>query len=136
MIDEQSKRKSNFDDRNAVPVVLADGQAWQVPKPWLEIRPVFRNGKAVTAYPVLTYGDELHQLVEAMAEVEDIWAQVVAIASLAAHLLRWHYDLEDSELDQLLAFRRADERSIEWMKEISAIATGHSGPKVYCAGGD
>ncbi len=129
MLDEPSKRKPNFDERNAAPVVLADGQAWHVPKPWLEIRPVFRGGKAVRAYPVLTCGPELDELVEAMAECEDLDSQVMAVASLTARLLLWHYDLTDPELDQLLAFRRGDERSMDWLRESIAIATGRSGPK-------
>ncbi len=129
MIDEVSKRKPNFDARNSAPVVLADGQSWFVPKPWLEIRPVFRGGKAVAAYRVLTCGPELDGLIEAMAECEDLDSQVMAAASLTAHLLCWHYDLSDKELDQLLAFRRSDDASLKWMCESMAIAAGRSGPK-------
>jgi hypothetical protein len=136
MLDEVAKRKPNFDDRNSAPVVLADGQAWHVPKPWLEIRPVFRGGKAVTAYPVRTCGPELDQLVEAMADADDIFEQVCGVATLAAWLLRWHYELDDADLDQLLAFRRSDERSLQWMRDVMAIATGQSGPKAWRAGGD
>ena len=135
MLDEKSKRKPNFDERNAAPVVLADGQSWWVPKPWLETRPVFRGGKAVTAYPVLTCGPTLDALIEAIAEAEDGIVQISFVASLAAHLLTWHYDLADAELDQLLAFRSADEASANWMREIFAIATGQSGPKACRAGG-
>jgi hypothetical protein len=129
MIDEASKRKPNFDARNSAPVVLADGQSWFVPKPWLEIRPVFRGGRAVAAYPVLTCGPKLDALVEAMAECEDLNSQVMAAASLTAHLLCWHYDLSDQELDQLLAFRRGDDASLKWMCESMAIVAGRSGPK-------
>ncbi len=111
MIDEPSKRKPNFDLRNSAPVVLADGQTWHVPKPWLEIRPVFRNGRAVAAYPVYTCGSELDELTEAMSECDDRIAQITAAASLAAHLLCWHYELSDADLDQILAFRSADETS-------------------------
>jgi hypothetical protein len=136
MLDEQSKRKPNFDERNAAPVVLADGQTWWIPKPWLEVRPVFRGGRAVTAYPVLTCGPELDGLVEAMAECEDLDSQVTAVASLAAYLLCWHYELTDAELDGLLAFRCTGDDSVNWMREVAAIATGRSGPKVYRAGGD
>jgi hypothetical protein len=136
MLDELSKRKPNFDERNSAPVILADDQAWFVPKPWLEIRPVFRGGRAVSAYPVLTCGAELDGLVEAMSECENLSGQVMAIASLAASLLSWHYDLTDAELDGLLAFRRADEQSLNWLREVCDIATGRSGPKVWCAGGD
>ena len=85
MVDERSKRKPNFDERNSAPVVLADGQVWHVPKPWLKVRPVFRGGRAVSAYRVLTCGAELDGLVEAMAEAEDLDGQVIAIASLAAY---------------------------------------------------
>lgn len=136
MLDEASKRKPNFDARNSAPVVLADGQSWFVPKPWLEIRPVFRSGKAVTAYPVLTCGPELDALIEAMGESDDLDGQVTAVASLAAYLLRWHYELTDDDLDQLLAFRIGDETSLDWLRETCNIATGRSGPKVWSAGGD
>ena len=47
---------ASFDEANSAPVVLADGQTWYVPKPWLEVRPVFRGGKPSTAYRVLTCG--------------------------------------------------------------------------------
>jgi hypothetical protein len=136
MLDEKAKRKDNFDERNSAPVVLADGQSWFIPKPWLEIRPVFRGGKPVSAYRVLTAGPELDALVEAMAQCEDLDCQVIAAASLAAHLLCWHYDLTDAELDSLLAFRAADPASLNWLRDVCAIATGRSGPKVCSAGGD
>jgi hypothetical protein len=136
VIDEQAKRKPNFDERNAAPVVLADGQTWHVPKPWLEIRPVFRGGKAAAAYRVLTCGPELDDLVEALSESNELDGQVVAVASLAAYLLRWHYELTDDELDQLLAFRCSDDRSLQWLRDVVAIATGRSGPKASSAGGD
>jgi hypothetical protein len=136
VIDEPSKRKENFDERNAAPVVLADGQTWLVPKPWLEIRSVFRGGKAVTAYPVLTCGPELDALLEAIGEAESKIDEISFVASLAAHLLLWHYDLADAELDQLLAFRHADEASANWLRQVLEIATGQSGPKACRAGGD
>jgi hypothetical protein len=136
VLDEKTKRKPNFDERNAVPVRLADGQSWFVPKPWLEIRPVFRGGKPVSSYRVLTCGPELDRLVEAMSDAADLDAQVSAIASLAAHLLLWHYDLTDAELDELLRFRCSDPASLDWMREVFAVATGRSGPKASSAGGD
>jgi len=134
MIDEKSRRKPNFDERHSSPIVLSDGQTWYVPKPWLEIRPVFRDGKAVTAYNVLTAGQELDELVDAIGEAETAKAQVIGAASLAAHLLRHHYDLTDEDLDQLLRFRLHDESSLAWVEGIIEIATGQSGPKVSSAG--
>ena len=98
---------------------------------------MFRGGKAVTAYPVLTCGPELDELVEAMADCDDLDGQVVAVASLAAYLLRWHYDLTDAELDQLLAFRAADETSLELARETSSRSRRDApAQKSSRAGGD
>jgi hypothetical protein len=130
MIDERSKRKPNFDECNSAPVVLADGQRWHVPKPWLEIRPVFHGGRAVRAHAAITSGPDLDAMIDAVADAEDRVTQISLVASLAAHLLLWHYALDDDELDQLLAFRLSDEASAIWIREIFAIATGQSGPKV------
>jgi hypothetical protein len=136
MLDERAKRKPNWSEQNSVPVVLADGQPWSVPKPWLEIRPVFRDGRAASNYPVLTYGPDFDELLQAMADCEDRRTELIAIASLAARLLRWHYDLSDADLAGLLAFRAADAASTEWAEAVIGIATGSSGPKVKRAGGD
>ena len=135
MIDERAKRKPNFDERNSAPVVFGDGQTWHVPKPWLEIRPTFRGGKAVASYPVPTYGPEIDALLEAISECEDMVAQITAAASLAAYLLRWHYDLTDEDLDGVLVFRTAAEDPVCWVRDVMAIATGRSGPKRSRAGG-
>jgi len=133
---EASKRKDNVDEANSVPVVLADGQTWWLPKPWLEIRPVFRGGKVVSTYDVVTCGPDLDEMIEAISEAETITAQVVGAASLAAHLLRFHYDLTDEDLDQLLRFRLSDPASLDWVKAVIEVATGRSGPKLSGAGGD
>lgn len=136
MLNETSRRKPNFDERNSSPVVLADGQTWYLPKPWLEVRPIFRAGKAQKALAVFTNGPELDDLVEAIADADGLRQQVVGAASLAAHLLRWHYELSDADLDQLLCFRLADPASVQWVETAIAVATGNNGPKVSSAGGD
>jgi hypothetical protein len=136
MIDEKAKRKETIREADSAPVVLADGQTWYLPKPWLEVRPVFRGGKPTSVYRVLTCGAELDALIEALADVEDLDGQVVAVASLAAYMLRWNYELDDSELDQLLCFRCSDPTSLQWMRDVFSVATGQSGPKASSAGGD
>ena len=136
MLSEPEKRKPNFDERNSVPVVLADGQSWFVPKPWFEVRPVFRRGKPVGSYLVPTSGPELDGLVSAISDCDDWIEQIVAVASLAAHLLTFNYELQDDDLDQLLAYRAADPASAEWVRDVIDIATGASGPKAYGAGSD
>ena len=40
-----------------------------------------------------------------------------------------NYELTDSELDQLLAFRCADPSSLQWMRDVFSVATGRTGPK-------
>jgi hypothetical protein len=136
MLNEAEKRKPNFSERNSAAVVLADGQEWWIPKPWLEIRPVFRGGKADGAYPAYGYGPDLNRMIERVAEAELFTDQVAAVATLAASLLCWQYDLSDPDLDQLLAYRRNDPDSVEWTRLVIEIATGRSGPKVSSAGGD
>lgn len=135
MLDEFTLRMSNFDEANSVPVVLADGQLWWFPKPWLEIRPVFQDGKADANFPVLTYGNDIDALIMVQARCETLDEQLTAVATLAAILLRWHYVLDDAELDQLLAYRVGEPASQAWFDEVMAVATGQSGPKRSRAGG-
>jgi len=135
MLDETSKRKPNFSEPDSVRVVLADGQPWAVPKPWLEVRPVFHRSVAVSSWPAYTYSPELDRLIERVAEADGFYAEVAAVATLAAELLCWHYDLADADLDQLLAYRSGDPASLEWTGQVIEIATGRSGPKAGSAGG-
>jgi hypothetical protein len=136
VIDERAKRKDNFDERNSAPVVFGDGQTWFVPKPWLEVRPTFRKGKAVASYAVPTYGPEIDALLDAITECDRLTDQITAAASLAAYLLGWHYELTDADLDQILVFRITLADPTEWVRDVIAIATGRSGPKRSRAGGD
>ena len=134
MLDEKSRRKETFDQQNSVPVVLADGQAWHLPKPWLEVHPVFRDGKVNSSYPVLTYGAELDALVKAMGECDDNSALLIGAVSLGAYLLSQNYHLSDADLDQLLVFRIGDSLSRDWAMAVMQVATGQSGPKVSSGG--
>jgi hypothetical protein len=136
MVIESECRKECFDERNSAPVRLADGQTWFLPKPWLEVRPVFRGGRTHSSYPVLTYGRELDALIEAIGDCEDGAARICAVASLGAHLVTRQYQLTDEELDLLFCFRAADDVSSTWLRTVIEVATGRSGPKVSSAGGD
>ena len=90
----------------------------------------FGGGKAVRAYPVLTCGPELDGLVEAMAECEDLDSQVVAVASLAAHLL-----LLALRADRCGAGRAAvlsggrSRRRLNWLREVVRDRDGAIRPK-------
>ena len=129
MLDEKTKRRKTFDERNSVPVILADGQPWAFPKPWLEIRASFRDGKAQTTYTVLTYGPELDALVKAIRECQNNVALLCGAASLGAYLVSQNYDLSDEDLDRLFVFRVGDSASWDWARAIMDVATGRSGPK-------
>jgi hypothetical protein len=137
MLDEVGKRKADkFDEANSVPVMLADGQAWHIPKPWYTICPVFEAGKAKTSYPFYTYGKDDDELIEFIGEAETLSTQICGVATLAARLLQHQYELTDSELDQLLCFRDGEPDSEEWLRAVMRVATGCSGPKVFAAGAD
>ena len=115
--------------------MLADGQTWFVPKPWLVVRPMFKDGVAFSAYRFLTYSDVLDVLVDAIAAAVELDVIVSAVATLAAYLLRSHYDLSDADLDRLLAYRVDDPASLEWSGIVMETATGRNGKKAACAGG-
>jgi hypothetical protein len=136
VLSELKQRKTSFDEVNSVGVVLADGQTWYLPKPWLEVRPTFQSGRAVANYPVNTYGPEIDVLIGSIGEAEHTLAQLVGVATLTAYLLRQNYDLADEDLDRLLCFRVSDPTSMAWTTTAMAVATGQSGPKRSSAGDD
>ncbi len=124
MSDERAKRNPEFDERNSTWITLADGGRWAFPKPWLEIHAAFRGRPGRASYPVLTYGPELEELVDAIDECRDNAALIVGAASLGAYLLRRNYDLSDEDLDRLFAIRVGDPPSWEWAKAVIDVATG------------
>jgi hypothetical protein len=136
MFDERAKRNPKFDERNSTWITLADGGRWAFPKPWLEIHASFRGGRAVASHPVLTYGPELEDLVNAIDQCRDDAALLVGAASLGAYLLLRNYDLSDDDLDRLFAVRVGDPSSWEWAKAVIGLATGTSGSRSFLAGSD
>jgi hypothetical protein len=136
MTDERAKRKPDFDERNAVWITLADGTRWAFPKPWLEVHTSFREGRAVSSYPVLTYGPELDELVAAIGECRDNAALLIGAASLGAFLLRHNYDLSDEQLDRLFAVRVGDPSSWDWAQAVIELATGTGGSRSFRGGSD
>ncbi len=136
MIDERTKRKPGFDERNSVWITLADGGRWAFPKPWLEVHATFREGRAVSGRPVLTYGPEIDELVDAIDGCRDNAALIIGVASLGAFLLRHHYDLSDDDLDRLFAVRAGDPSSWGWAEAVIDVATGAGGSRSFRGGSD
>lgn len=109
------------------PVVLANGEAWLIPRPGWHVKAVFKDQKAVGTVSRLGYGTEVDELVEALADDDTSDGAVIAIvATIAAELLRWSYDLTEVELDGLLHFRADDPSSMKWVREVANVATFHA----------
>ncbi|SRR5579875_3848719 len=136
MSDERTKRRPEFDERNSVWITLADGARWAFPKPWLEVHASFRDGRAVSTEPVLTYGPHLDALITAIDECRDNAALLIGAASLGAFLLRHNYDLSDEDLDRLFAVRVDDPSSWDWAKSVIDVATGAGGCRSFLGGSD
>jgi hypothetical protein len=127
MLDEVRKRKPDLAEHDSVRITFADGQAWAIPKPFLEIRPAFRNGIAESAYCCLTYGYPVDGLVAAVAVLDGIDQIASVVATIAADLLRRNYDLVGDEFDRLLAYRVDDTESVKWIERVIEVATGRHG---------
>lgn len=136
MIDERARRRSDFEGLNSAWITLSDGGCWAFPKPWLEVHATFHDGRAVATRPVLTYGPELDELVDAVDGCTDNAALLVGAASLGAYLLRRNYDLSDHEFDQLFAIRVGEPSSWDWARAVVGVATGTSGSRSFQGGSD
>ena len=137
---EQSRRKPDVDIELCTPITLADGQEWYFPRPWLEIVPVFENGKAIDRNRMLTCGPELDYLLEKIATEEDPAGEIMATMTLGGFLLLRNYDLADDELSLLFVYRPNDPASQDMIRSIIDAATGGIGlpgienPKACAAG--
>lgn len=131
MLDETARRRPDFDAHHATWITLADGTPWAFPKPWLEIHATFQGGRAVGSRPMLTYGPELEELIEAIEGCRDNEALLVGAATLGAYLIRRNYDLDDRDLDRLFAVRAKDPSSWQWARELIDVATGTAGSRSF-----
>lgn len=129
MLLESLKRREGFDAGRSHPVVLSDGQTWLLPKPWIAIHPVFRDGRPVDEWRCLTYGPELDALIERIKDSDDLVEQVTAGVALAALLLTRNYDLTDDELAEVLVYRAGDPASRAMLESVLDVVTGRTGPK-------
>lgn len=137
---EHVRRKADLDLEICTSIRLADGQDWYFPRPWLEIVPHFRDGKAVARSRLLTCGPELDLLLEMIAEEEDPVREILAVMTLGGFLLQRNYDLTDEDLERLFVYRPRDPASQDMLRSIIDVATGGSGlrgitdPKACAAG--
>lgn len=128
LLAEAALRRPTF-QADSVPVVMADGQPWYLPRPYVELCPRFENGRLATIGSETHLGDDFDALVVAAAPSEATGGVTYgAILDLGAFLLRWNYELSDEQLGRLLRYRRGDEVAEERFGQIHDVATGN-GPK-------
>ncbi len=132
MLDESALRKSTF-QADSAPVVMADGQAWHLPRPYVEFFPRYEGGQLVTVASETHLGPEFDRLVEAALPSDTGGVSFQAYFALAGWLLERNYDLPDEALGALLRHRRDDDASIERMRGVLDVATGQA-PKAPAAG--
>src|SRR3954454_25320840 len=121
---EQYRRKVDLDLEICAPIKLADGQEWYFPRPWLEIVPIFRDGKAVDRSKLLTCGPELDLLLESIAEEEDPAREILAVITLGGFLLLRNYDLTDEELEEPSIYRPPYPASQNMIASIIEVGSG------------
>lgn len=121
---EKFRRRPNVILEAAVPVMLADGQEWYFPRPILELRPMFRQGKPHKFAPYVTWSDELDELIAAIGKATNRGLQILATLRLGGELLLRNYDLTDDELEVLFRYRVDDEASDRMMQAITEVVTG------------
>lgn len=132
-MDERSKRKTpaRWSEARCHPVVLADGQAWLIPRPTWWIQPVFEGGQVKRVDGVAqtsrhfgySAASGVDDLVETLAGLEDLAAVISIVATIAGRLLREVYDLAERELDELLCIRPDDSDPTRWVRGVMAVVT-------------
>ena len=135
-IDEKTRRRPDFLD--GVPVRLADGQAWHLPKPKARFAfagdgfSVQLSCGASTTDEDRAYNAAYEANNAAVESDESTFSDVVAAQMrLAAALLRRNYTLSDEEVGGLLVFSYSeDDEPYYTIKEtVLSLALGRGAPK-------
>jgi len=120
---ESECRRPDANWEDTVPIVLADGQAWHFPKPFVDIVPTFTDGKAS-----MMFESELQPFFNRMDTAETGIEENAARLEMERYMLLKLYDLKDEELPHLLRWRVGSEVDEERRKAIMNVAWG-VGPK-------
>jgi len=123
VLDERSLRRPDINESECCPIVLADGQAWLFPKPYVDYTPRFEDGKAVLAIE-----SEFTPYLDRFEAAETVGEVFCTRFDLARTMLLKVYDLTDEQLPALLKTRRDSEADQERWNEIYHVAAGF-GPK-------
>lgn len=126
MLDEPSLRRPEFSD--GPKVVLGDGQAWTLPRPWLRLYPVRdREGRiAVGGGP--SFGAAFEDLIDDLTacDPDDFSARLTIQFQMTSLLLSQNYRLTDRDLRLLLIVDAADPDCRERWAKINQVLMGRS----------
>lgn len=128
VLSELEKRRPGIDLTDTIPIVLADGQEWCFPKPFVDFIPRFDDGRCVLAVE-----SEYQAFLDRM-DTDDSMEQLKAECELERHMLLKVYDLSDEEIAGLLRWRSSSEADTERRQAILNVAWG-VGPKPKPDGG-
>jgi hypothetical protein len=121
MLDEKALRKPGFSE--GPKVVLADGQAWILPKPRLRFKPRIVDGKVeIGGGP--SFGPEFDDQIDILFGVieADPAERLRVKFEVAVRLLAANYDLRPNQFSELIVLEPGDPASDErWEQLCNAI---------------
>ena len=134
MLDEKALRRPEFVPGS--PVVLADGQRWELRRPIVRFVPADNANGFETRLKLDDDGTFARQLA-AMEAAETGLASVVAQLAIGRTLLVANYDLTDSQVGDLLQFGYddSDPAGVAIRDAVMDVVWGN-GPKPSAAGDD
>lgn len=128
---ELAKRNRNHGYHKSRPIRFGNGETWDVPLPCWWVNPIFKNGR--------TTGKILHRFgfqdrdvdtyVALLADTTDPEQSITLAATIAGSLVSQLYNVSDDDLDRILVIDPSKPESLDWIREVVAIATWHHLPE-------
>jgi len=125
MIEEASRRRPGF--APGIPVKMADGQCWELPRPTVDLAPKFGDDGEMVLTRMTSLGPGFDGLLEELAGTA-AWTDTLLVTfKIGAHLLRANYELSGDELATLLRYRTGDDAGDDQGDMVEAIITVAAG---------
>jgi hypothetical protein len=123
VLDEKSLRRPEF-AVDSVAVRMADGQDWYLPKPWVALAPVVKDGRVVSLGSRTMFGPEFDTLIDAVDQADDGLDVIKSMFGIGVYLLSRNYEIPDESFGELLQFRRGEESENNLLQAIMEVARG------------
>jgi len=126
MLDEASARRPEFSDGPSV--VLGDGRAWTLPRPWLRLYPDRDADGRIGVGGGMSFGVEYEDMIDELTDCdpEDHAARLAVQFRMAALLLLRNYDLTDRDLRRLLVVDARDADCRDRWAKLNQVLTGRA----------